>query len=85
MDAKLFAELIKEIKIGKQLPDALYLHKDAFSELPKTLNGFIPAVAKALNIGEDEWLLVKLFKKTLNLEKQLHFHCIHIHNITLVM
>tara|TARA_R110001583_G_scaffold112917_6_gene263177 strand:+ start:65102 stop:67144 length:2043 start_codon:yes stop_codon:yes gene_type:complete len=67
MDAKLFSDLIKEIKVGKQLPDAIYLHKDAFRELPQTLNRFIPAVAKALNINENDWNLVKLFKKEFRL------------------
>jgi len=67
MDAQLFTDLVKQIKVGKQLPDAIYLHKDAFSELPNTLNGFIPAVAKALNIDADDWNLVKLFKKEFRL------------------
>ena len=67
MDALLFTNLVKEINVGKQLPDAIYLHKDAFDELPKTLNGFIPAVAKALNIDENDWDLVKLFKKDFRL------------------
>ncbi|WP_413698563.1 hypothetical protein ACLKMH_13025 [Psychromonas sp. KJ10-10] len=40
MDAQLFTKLVKEIKFGKQLPDALYLHKDAFNALPKTAAGF---------------------------------------------
>lgn len=72
MDALLFTDLVKEIKVGKQLPDAIYLHKDAFSELPKMLNGFIPAVAKALSINEDDWNLVKLFKKDFRLSL-LHY------------
>ena len=67
MDAQLFTQLVKETKSGKQLPDALYLHIDAFSALPKTLQGFIPAVAKALNIKENDWNLVKLFKKEFRL------------------
>ena len=67
MDAQLFAKLVKEINIGKQLPDALYLHKDAFSALPQTLKGFIPAVPKALSIKEEDWNLVKLFKKDFRL------------------
>ena len=67
MDSTLFTSLIKEVKVGKQLPDAVYLHKDAFSALPNTLKGFIPAVAKALNVPEDQWNLVKLFKKEFRL------------------
>ncbi len=35
MNEELFAELTSQIKVGKQLPDAIYLHKDAFSALPK--------------------------------------------------
>jgi len=72
MDAQQFAKLIKEVKIGKQLPDAIYLHKDAFQALPNTLIKFIPAVAKALNINDDEWQLVKLFKKEFRLSL-LHY------------
>lgn len=67
MDALLFATLVKEVKAGKQLPDAIYLHKDAFEALPHTLIKFIPAVANALNIAENEWDLVKLFKKEFRL------------------
>ena len=67
MDAELFENLIKQIVVGKQLPDAIYLHKDGFSAIPDTLNGFIPAVAKALNIKEENWNLVKLFKNKFRL------------------
>lgn len=64
MNEELFAELTSQIKVGKQLPDAIYLHKDAFSALPKVLTQFIPAVAKAVNLDEKDWNLVKLFKKS---------------------
>ncbi|MCV5689783.1 hypothetical protein OFN32_36800, partial [Escherichia coli] len=37
---------MSQIKIGKQLPSAVYLHRDTFSALPNTLAQFIPAVAK---------------------------------------
>jgi DNA phosphorothioation-associated putative methyltransferase len=67
MDVQLFTHLVKKIKVGKQLPDALYLHKDAFSAIPDTLKGFILAVAKALSIDDKDWNLVKLFKKDFRL------------------
>ncbi|MFL7049432.1 hypothetical protein BCS62_22325, partial [Vibrio cyclitrophicus] len=67
MNEELFAELTSQIKVGKQLPDAIYLHKDAFSALPKVLTQFIPAVAKAVNLDEKDWNLVKLFKKEFRL------------------
>ncbi|MFA0234838.1 DNA phosphorothioation-associated putative methyltransferase [Vibrio sp. 10N.222.55.C7] len=72
MNEELFAELTSQIKVGKQLPDAIYLHKDAFSALPKVLTQFIPAVAKAVNLGEEDWNLVKLFKKEFRLSL-LHY------------
>ncbi|RQW62383.1 DNA phosphorothioation-associated putative methyltransferase [Vibrio viridaestus] len=67
MDAQLFSSLVSQIKLGKQLPDAVYLHRDAFEELPETLIKFIPAVAKAVNLPDNEWNLLKLFKKEFRL------------------
>ncbi|PHJ42782.1 DNA phosphorothioation-associated putative methyltransferase [Vibrio sp. PID17_43] len=72
MNEELFAELIAQIKVGKQLPDAIYLHKDAFSALPTILTQFIPAVAKAVSLDDDNWNLVKLFKKEFRLSL-LHY------------
>ncbi|MFA0337131.1 DNA phosphorothioation-associated putative methyltransferase [Vibrio breoganii] len=67
MDAELFKKLVSQVKVGKSLPDAIYLHKDAFEELPQTLVKFIPAVANALKLDESDWDLVKLFKKDFRL------------------
>ncbi|AJR09775.1 DNA phosphorothioation-associated putative methyltransferase [Photobacterium gaetbulicola] len=67
MEANLFKKLVSEVKVGKQLPDAIYLHRDAFSALPAALNVFIPTVAKALKLDDDNWNLVKLFKKEFRL------------------
>ncbi len=63
MNEELFAKLISQIKIGKQLPDAIYMHRDAFSALPDALTKFIRAVAKAVKLEDNEWNLIKLFKK----------------------
>ena len=62
MDSKFFASLITQITIGKQVADALYIHKDAFKALPFELGQFIQAVAKALKIEDEKWHLVKLNK-----------------------
>ncbi|NOI23444.1 DNA phosphorothioation-associated putative methyltransferase [Vibrio mediterranei] len=72
MDASQFSKLVSEIKVGKQLPDALYIHKDAFRKIPKVLQQFIPAVAKAVNVEDDKWTLVKLFKNDFRLSL-LHY------------
>ncbi|TDX15379.1 DNA phosphorothioation-associated putative methyltransferase [Buttiauxella sp. BIGb0552] len=67
MDFQSFKQLIKQVQIGKQLPDALYLHRDAMLELPPELQKFIPAVALALNLPDDQWNLIKLFKNEFRL------------------
>ena len=72
MNEERFSELITQIEIGKQLPDAIYLHKDAFSALPTGLTQFIPAVAKAVSLDDENWNLVKLFKKEFRLSL-LHY------------
>ncbi|EHK9000470.1 DNA phosphorothioation-associated putative methyltransferase [Vibrio vulnificus] len=67
MDFQSFKQLVKQINIGKQLPDAVYLHKDAMSELPPALKKFVPAVAQAVNLPDNQWNLIKLFKKEFRL------------------
>ncbi|MCS0456393.1 DNA phosphorothioation-associated putative methyltransferase [Vibrio diabolicus] len=67
MNEEFFFKLVSQIKIGKQLPNAVYLHRDAFSALPNTLAQFIPAVAKAVSLDDESWNLVKLFKKEFRL------------------
>ncbi|HFG1543313.1 hypothetical protein DLR68_13750 [Vibrio paracholerae] len=67
MNAQIFKSLVKEVTVGKQLHDAIYLHRDAISELPEKLQKFIPAVAKALKLPDEQWNLVKLFKNEFRL------------------
>ncbi|HCH2708206.1 TPA: DNA phosphorothioation-associated putative methyltransferase [Vibrio parahaemolyticus] len=79
MNKELFAKLVSDIKVGKQLPDAVYLHRDAFSALPNVMAQFIPAVAKAVSLEEDNWNLVKLFKKEFRLSL-LHYPDFYTHS-----
>ncbi|WP_462158651.1 hypothetical protein [Pseudoalteromonas sp. GB56] len=67
MNAEQFKSQVKQIKVGKKLPDAIYFHKDAFSHAPEPLIKFISLVAKALKIADDEWNLVKLFRNDFRL------------------
>ncbi|HCE2122519.1 DNA phosphorothioation-associated putative methyltransferase [Vibrio alginolyticus] len=67
MDSQSFKQLVKQINIGKQLPDAIYLHRDAMSEIPPELRKFVPAVAQAVNLPDNQWNLIKLFKKEFRL------------------
>ncbi|EXJ11399.1 DNA phosphorothioation-associated putative methyltransferase [Nitrincola nitratireducens] len=63
MDAKLFQELVKALKIGKTLPDATYLHKTALEKASCELFTLCSNVARALKVDTTEWDLVKLFRK----------------------
>ncbi len=72
MDAEIFTQLVSKVKVGKHLPDAIYIHKDAFSAIPEALAQFIPAVAKAVKLNDNNWDLVKLFKKEFRLSL-LHY------------
>jgi DNA phosphorothioation-associated putative methyltransferase len=72
MNEQLFLSFVEKIRIGKRLPNAIYLHKDAFSTLPETLVSFIFAVGKAVGLPEDEWNMVKIFKKEFRLSL-LHY------------
>ncbi|SFP81403.1 DNA phosphorothioation-associated putative methyltransferase [Enterovibrio norvegicus] len=67
MDSEKFQAMVEQATAGKQLPDALYLHKDAFEALPNALSAFIHNVAKALKIDDDNWHIVKLSKNDFRL------------------
>ncbi|MEZ8714741.1 DNA phosphorothioation-associated putative methyltransferase [Vibrio splendidus] len=72
MDFNLFKQLIKEAHVGKKLPDAIYLHRDALKALPEQLQNFIPAVAEAVSLPDEQWNLIKLFKNEFRLSL-LHY------------
>jgi DNA phosphorothioation-associated putative methyltransferase len=67
MNAEQFKELVNSLTIGKKLPDSIYFHKDTFSEVPEALSKFIKVVAKALKIEDDNWNLIKVFRKDFRL------------------
>jgi len=67
MDFQKYTELVSEITIGKHLPEAVYLHRSAISELPKALESLIPRVSSALNIDPSSWNIIKLAKRDFKL------------------
>lgn len=56
----------------KELPDAVYLHKDTLQSTDFTLAEFVTAVATALKVKDDQWNLVKLSKREFKLSL-LHY------------
>jgi DNA phosphorothioation-associated putative methyltransferase len=62
-DFQQFKVQVKLIKMGKQLPDSVYLHESALDAVPETLHTVVKNVAKALKIKSDEWNLIKFYKR----------------------
>lgn len=58
-----FARWVKQLTIGKILPDAVYLHKSALHHTAPKLHAFCTTVAKALKIDDADWDLIKLHRK----------------------
>jgi hypothetical protein len=50
-----YCNLLKHISIGKNLPNAIYLHKAAFDVLPKSLYVYLIKVTKQHVADESKW------------------------------
>ena len=72
MDAIQFSELVKQIEVGKKLPDAIYVHESALCAIPLKLATIINAVGKALKIPSEDWNLIKLSRKSFTMSL-LHY------------
>ena len=67
MDYQKFKSLVDSVSIGKRLPEATYIHKDAFQSIDEELINFINAISKALKVDNKNWNIVKLFKNDFKL------------------
>jgi DNA phosphorothioation-associated putative methyltransferase len=67
MDFETYTKLVKQIKLGKHLPEAIYLHQSALECLPEELSHFIPKITNALKIENRRWHLLKLSKRDFKL------------------
>lgn len=56
-------DTVRKIKIGKQLPDSTYIHKSAFSALPKSLTKLTLDISNQFKIKDSSWNIIKLYKK----------------------
>lgn len=62
-----FHELVATLPYKKELPEAVYLHRETLLHTCPLLSQFVCAVAKALKLPDDEWHLVKLAKRDFRL------------------
>ncbi|MBL4885677.1 MAG: DNA phosphorothioation-associated putative methyltransferase [Planctomycetaceae bacterium] len=63
MNFENYKNYIKQIEIGKQLPDSIYVHNSATSTLPDELYCVLMNIAKALKIQTSDWNILKLYKR----------------------
>jgi len=67
LDHQKFKSLVASVSVGKKLPEAIYIHKDAFQNLDEELIKFINVISKALKVDNNSWNIVKLSKKDFKL------------------
>ena len=67
MDFIKFKNHVKDIKVGKQLPDSVYVHESALSTVPEELAKTCLRIATALKIPSDDWNIIKFFKRDFKL------------------
>jgi len=54
---------IEGIRTGKQLPDSIYLHRSAISDIAEELEILFNKITTALNIHTVDWNILKLYKR----------------------
>ena len=62
-----FQKLVKVVKFGKHLPEAIYLHQTAIALLPENLRELVLNVTKEFKIRTNQWHLLKLYKRDFKL------------------
>lgn len=67
MDFTEYQNLVKTVKCGKHLPEAIYIHQTAIELLPTELLALVVKVAKSLKIRKNQWQLLKLYKRDFKL------------------
>ena len=67
MDYKEYKGLVAQIKIGKQLPDSIYVHNSSLSGIPDKLTTITIKIADLLKISDDAWNIVKFNKRDFKL------------------
>ena len=63
MDFKRFKGLVSQVRTGKSLPDSIYVHVSAISAIPEEVTRLIFKIADALKIPENDWNILKLYKR----------------------
>ncbi|MBU0946701.1 MAG: DNA phosphorothioation-associated putative methyltransferase [Proteobacteria bacterium] len=63
MDFAEYKKLVGQLKVGKRLPDAIYLHQSAMAAVPNDLHAYLFKTIEKIEIASTPWNIVKFFKK----------------------
>tara|TARA_R110002072_G_scaffold211501_4_gene369088 strand:+ start:17381 stop:19270 length:1890 start_codon:yes stop_codon:yes gene_type:complete len=63
MEFPQYKKLVGDISTGKNLPDSIYVHESALGAVPLPMAELVLKVATALKIPEDEWNILKFYKR----------------------
>lgn len=63
MEFKQYRKIVKQIPMGKQLPDAVYIHESAIDTLPKQLGAHFAKTIIKLGLDDKDWNILKFFKR----------------------
>ena len=63
MDFRDYKQLVKSLSVGKELPDAIYVHERALDTVPLELAAHLARAIASLNLQKHEWNIVKFFKR----------------------
>jgi hypothetical protein len=58
-----YKQLVNSLSIGKQLPDAIYVHTSALDTVPLELAAHVARAVAALELDRKEWNVIKFFKR----------------------
>ena len=67
IDFPAYKTLIKLLRIGKHLPDAVYLHVSALTAIPGELQTLITETVQSLQLQQFDYQVVKFFKRDFKL------------------
>jgi hypothetical protein len=63
MEFRSYKELVHTLSIGKQLPDAIYVHESALDAVPLELAAHVARAVAVLQLDRKEWNVIKFFKR----------------------
>lgn len=56
-------QLVSSLTLGKNLPDAIYIHESAIGKIPLELSELVLTIADTFNIDTDDWNILKFSKR----------------------